>query len=275
MNLWLRAALFAWEFRPEVLLPIVLAAVLYTSGWIRLRRLGHRRLASRLRLLAYLSGLLVLCLALLSFIDLLGGQLFLMHMVQHLLLTMLVPILIWSTDPFPVVVWALPSTMRRMIVGLLHSGTGARRVLTVVTRPNVAWLFYITIFLGWHDPTLYNLSLRSDWVHDLQHITFTASALLFWWHIFGAAPHLHRQPNMLLRMGYVLAAIPPTMLTGVSIAFAGRPIYSYYTTVPRFWGFAVLEDQALAGAIMWIPTNMMYILAALLVLAQGLNRMEQ
>ena len=274
MNQWLRLALFAWELRPEVLLPIALAASLYTSGWIRLRRLGYRQLASRPRLLSYYSGLLVLCVALLSFIDSMGGQLFLMHMVQHLLLTMVTPVLIWLADPFPFIIWALSPPLRRMVTACLHRGARCRHLLTAVTKPQITWLVFITILLGWHAPDLYNLSLQRPLVHDLQHVTFTASALLFWWQVIPAGPHLHGRLPVFLQMGYLIAAIPPTMATGVTIAFASVPIYTYYTTVPRFWGLDVMQDQAVAGAIMWIPTNMMYILAALLVLARELNRGE-
>ena len=161
MSQWLRLALLGWEFRPEVLLPVVLAAFLYTRGWVRLRRLGHGRLASRRRLLAYYAGLLVLCIALLSFIDFMGGQLFLMHMVQHMLLTVFVPVLIWFADPFPIMVWALPFKVRRTVVGRLRRGSVVRRLLVAVTRPAVAWMLFITLFLGWHDPNLYSSYLKN------------------------------------------------------------------------------------------------------------------
>lgn len=94
---------------------------------------------------------------------------------------------------------------------------------------------------------------------------FTAS-MLFWWHVTGAGPRIHKQLGYGSRIGLVIGAIPVNMLLGVVLAFATTAIYSYYTAVPRLWGIDVITDQRIGGLIMWIPGSMMYIVAALIML---------
>ena len=124
-----------WEFRPEILLPVLIMGTLYAAGWLRIRRKleakvrpGHTRghkLASGWRLASYLSGLALLLLALLSPIDVLGNQLLIMHMVQHKILVMGAAPLLWLGDPFPIVLWALPGTLRRGSAGCLSVTPGS------------------------------------------------------------------------------------------------------------------------------------------------------
>jgi cytochrome c oxidase assembly factor CtaG len=128
--------------------------------------------------------------------------------------------------------------------------------------------------LGWHDPNAYNAALRYDWVHDLEHLTFFGTALLFWWHVTQMAPRIHGRFSRGARIAYLFVTVPVNMLTGVAIAFSSEPIYTYYTAVPRLWGTTVMQDQMLGGIIMWIPGSMMYIIAALILIA-GLVRAEE
>jgi cytochrome c oxidase assembly factor CtaG len=275
MSAWLQLVLFSWGWRWAVVSPLAAAAILYTGGWLRLRRSGSSRLATRKRLAAYWGGLLSLAIGLMSFIDILGGQLLLMHMVQHLVLTLIAPLLIWCADPFPFSLWGLPPRLRLRVGGWFRRGRWVQRALCVASSPSLSWLLFVGVFLVWHYPAFYNLALHRSGVHDLQHLTFTGSALLFWWHIFPAGPRLHGRLSVFWRMGYLIAVTPPKMLLGLGITLAERPIYTYYTSVPRVWGLTVVEDQAVAGAIMLIPMNMVYMLAALLVLAGELREKEQ
>lgn len=278
-----RAVLLSWEWRAEVVLPLTLLGVLYVLGWRRLRqrtRAAHAtyRLANGWRLAAYLGGLVVILLALLSPIDVLGGQLFFMHMIQHLLLVMIAPPLLMLANPLPFILWGLPARSRRTaggwLSGVLHRESPFRRFLRSATGPGIVWLLYVIFLLGWHDPNMYNAALRSEFVHDLEHLTFFLPAMLYWWHIIGAGPRIHKQFGRLARMGYVIAAIPPTMFTGIAIAFANQPIYDYYLGVPRPWNLDVLSDQRISGVIMWIPGSMMYIVAVLILAARWLRGEE-
>lgn len=263
-----RALLSSWDMRPDVLVVLVTMGTLYFVGWRRLRRQSaHHKLATGLRLASYFTGLGIIAISLMSPVDLLGSQLFFMHMIQHMLFMMLAAPLLWLAEPFPIVLWGMPVGMRHRVGSLFTRDSRFRRVLARVTSPGVSWLIFITIYLGWHDPNAYNAALYHDWVHNLQHITFFGASMLYWWPIVGAAPHIHSHFPPWGKLPYLIGTIPPNMGVGVSIAFASDVRYSYYESVPRFWGFTVMQDQQLSGAIMWIVGSMMFIMAALVVLA--------
>lgn len=271
-----RALLSGWEWRPEILIVLLTLGTMYIVGWSRLRRQSaYGKVATKPRLAAYLGGLAILAISLMSPIDRLGSQLFFMHMLQHMLSIMFAAPLLWLGQPFPIMLWAMPVGLRRRVAGLFTRRSPFRRALTAATRPGISWLIFVTIYLGWHDPNAYNAALYYRWVHDIQHITFFLAAMLYWWHIVGAAPHIHGRFPGWARMAYLLATVPPNMLVGVSIAFAGKVIYTYYLSVPRIWGFTALQDQMLSGAIMWIPGSMMFIMVALLILALMFREKDQ
>lgn len=271
------ALLRSWEWRVEVFLPLLLFGAVYTAGWRQLRAKGSR-LAGGWPLLAYWGGILAVALALLSPIETLSGQLFFMHMIQHLLLVMLAPPLLLLAEPMPVLLWGLPTSARRgvgrLLSRLLHRKSSSRRYLRTATGPGVAWLLFVVVLVGWHDPNAYNAALRSDFVHDLEHLSFFFGAMLYWWHVVGAAPRIHKRLSRTAQVVYVIAAIPPNMITGVVIAFAGQVIYSYYLAVPRLWGISALDDQILGGVIMWVPGSMMYMMAILILTARWLQGEE-
>ncbi len=266
-----RALLQSWDWRLEVVIGLLLAGGLFTLGWRRLSR-TRTTLARPWRLAAYLAGLLVLAIALMSPIDVLGGQLFYMHMIQHLLLVMLVPPLLLIANPFPFMLWGLPPRARREVAGWFKPASPVRHALRAITPPAAAWLLFVAFFLGWHDANAYNAALQNEWVHDVEHLTFFVSAMLYWWHVVGAGPRLHGGLSRSAKIAFLLVTVPVNMFTGVAIAFATEPIYTYYTTVPRLWGISVMEDQMLGGILMWIPGSMMYILAALVLIAGLVQR---
>ena len=271
------ALLRSWGWRVEVFVPLLLLGVLYSAGWRRLRGKGSQ-LANGWRLLAYWGGILFIALALLSPIETLSGQLFFMHMIQHLLLVMLAPPLLMLGEPMPVLLWGLPAGARRgagrVLSRVLHRKSASRRALRAATGPGIVWLLFVVALVGWHDPNAYNAALRSDLVHDVEHVSFFITAMLYWWHVVGAGPRIHKRLSRTAQVVYVIAAIPPNMLTGVVIAFAGQVIYSYYLAVPRLWGISALDDQILGGVIMWVPGTMMYMSAILILTARWLQGEE-
>ena len=273
MNPLVQALLGSWEWRPLVVAILVTLSVVYTWGWMRLRK-RKSRLANGLRLASYYGGLLALALSLLSPIDWLGGQLFFMHMIQHMLSIMVAAPLLWLASPFPVALWGLPHAIRKQTSLFLASPSPFRQILALLTGAPIAWFLFIGVYLGWHEPAAYNLALRRDGVHDLEHITFFLTALLFWWHVIGGAPYIHKRLPSWGCAAYALAAIPPNMIAGVTISFASSVIYTYYESVPRIWGIDILTDQRIGGAIMWIPGSMMFLIAAVLTLGINLYHAE-
>ena len=282
MNPLTRALLLSWDLRLEILVPLTVIGALYFFGWIRLRRRSHGRFANCWRLASYTGGILILALALLSPIAVLSGQLFSIHMVQHLLLMMVAPPLLLLANPFPTFLWALPTRLRiavasafRRLSVWLAADTFLGRILLKALAPATAWMLYVLIIFAWHDGNAYSLALRFGAVHGFEHVTFVGAALLFWWHVTGAAPRFHSKPAQWLRVAYVLAMIPPNMLLGVTLSFAETPIYPYYESLPRLYGLSVMDDQVWGGLIMWIPGSMMYVIAALALLARLLSSAEQ
>jgi cytochrome c oxidase assembly factor CtaG len=278
MNPIVTALLQSWDWRIDVTLVIVITGTLYLKGWLFLRAsqtnvTKGKRLANNWRLVSYLSGLTILAIALMSPIDVLASQLFTMHMIQHLLLMMIVPPLLQLANPFPFFLWAVPVSVRREVGQLFSKNSTFRRNLAMVTTPGIAWLVYNITFISWHDPNAYNLALRSEWIHDVEHLTFFGSAMLFWWHVIRPGPHISRGLPYIARIAFVLSAIPINMLAGMMISFSSKPVYTYYESVPRLWGLTVMQDQMAGGLIMWAPGTMMYSLAAA-VLILGLVQAE-
>ncbi|MFC2023372.1 cytochrome c oxidase assembly protein [Chloroflexota bacterium] len=271
MDLTLSVLLLSWSWRPEIMLTLGSATALHLVGRWRLKQRGGSRTVPAWRSVAYLGGLAVLWVALMSPIDVMSGQFFYMHMVQHLLLVMIAPPLLWIGNPMPVAMWGMPPALRLEVGRWLRPDAEFRRVVRSLTTPGLAWIYFVAALVGWHEPVAYNAALQHELVHDLEHLTFYGTAMLLWWHIIGAAPHIHKRMPVGVRIAYALSVVPVNMLTGVAIAFASEPLYNYYSGVPRLGRLTLLEDQMLGGVIMWIPGSMMYLIAALILVA-GLVR---
>lgn len=279
-----RAALSSWDWRPEVIITIVTLGALFVIGWVRLRRIsggakGARSLGAAWRPVVYISGLLVIGLALLSPIDVLVQHLFFVHMIQHLLLIQLAPFLLLLPNPMPFILWGLPARGRRvagrMLNNVLHKESTAGQILRKLTSPALVWFIMFVFIIGWHDPNLYNLALRSEFVHDIEHITMFVAGMLFWWVVIGSGPRLHKSMSHSAKIVFVLAAIPPSMALGVVLAFNQTVIYEFYSDMPRLWGISALDDQRLSGVIMWVPGGMMHIVVILGLLYQMLSVEER
>jgi putative membrane protein len=271
----LTVLLLSWSWRVEIIATLLLAAALHLVGRWRLKRRGSRGLISPWRTAAYLAGLAIVWVALMSPIDVLSGQLFYMHMIQHLLLVMFAAPLLLLANPMPVMLWGLPDALRLEVGRWLRPGAAFRKAVRALTPPGLVWLYFVTVLVGWHDPNAYVAALRSEIVHDAEHLTFFVTAVLFWWHIIGAAPRVHRPLSRGVRIGYTVSAVLPTAITGIAIAMANEPIYVHYTEVARFGDMTVMDDQRLSGAIMWIGGGMMYLIAALIQIALVLGGEEK
>lgn len=267
MHPLVKALLASWEVRWEVLIPLLVFGSIYAIGWTRLRRQSRRqKVASKWRLAMYYLGIGTLALALMSPIDWLSGQLLTMHMIQHKILIMFSAPLLWLGNPYPVGIWGLPRPLRNAVTMAIAGDTWFRRGLTTISQPAIAWLIFTFIYLGWHDPILYNQALRHEWVHNLEHLTFFLGAILFWWPVVNGAPHLHKRLPYWVRILYVLAFVPPNAIAGFAIANSSEVIYTYYNSVPRLYGMTALEDQMIGGAIMWVWSSEMMIDVALIML---------
>jgi putative membrane protein len=259
--------LAAWSFEPGIVLPLALAAWLYVRGTRALwRSAAPGRGVSAREVTAFGLGWLTLAVALVSPLHQWGEALFSAHMVQHeLLMALAAPLLVLGRPLVPWV-WALPAGWRRP-VGRLAATTPVRAGWGSLTSPGVAWTLHAAAIWGWHLPVLFEASLRSETVHALQHGSFLGTGLLFWWTV------LERRQGRLGWPGAVIALFTTavhTGLLGALLTFSSRVWYPIYAPATAAWGLTPLEDQQLAGLIMWIPGGLPYLIAALALLASWL-----
>ena len=256
----------AWTWSPPLVAGLALYAWLYPRGLRALwRRAGRGRAVAAWRAGCHHAGVAALVVALVSPVDAVGEALFSVHMVQHLLLMMVAAPLLLLGDPVTVVLWALPIDWRRRVGLRWRRATTLRALWRALTLAPVAWLLHVGALWLWHAPSLFERALESPPVHLLEHATFFLSALLFWWLL--VARH-GRRLSVGAKVAYLFAATLQGTILGAVITFARHPWYwSYYGTT-RAWGLSPLEDQQLAGLIMWIPAGLIY-LAALLPLLGG------
>jgi len=263
----LDAFLRSWSFDPWLLFGIVLTAGIYYRGWLFL----HRRDSVRWHigfLIAFLSGLAAVVLALCSPIEAFSGLLLQLHMVQHLLLMMVAPPLLWLGAPFFPMLRGLPRSVRNYWVAPLLTSPALRRFFAWFTHPMIALPIFITVNTLWHLPGMYDLAMRSTGWHYLQHACFLGAALLFWYPVVRPYPASPRWSLWLLLPYLFLADVMNTVLSAV-LTFSNRVLYPYYEEVPRLAGMTALEDQAAAGLLMWVPGSVVF-LVPLFVIATRL-----
>ena len=213
-----------------------------------------------------LVGLGSLALALVSPLDALAHRHFAAHMVQHMLLVAVAAPSLLLADPFAGLLWALPARTRVRAGRLLVRGAPVRRVWQTLTRAPVAWLAYALVLWGWHLPWAYESALGDRRLHDLEHLAFFGSAILFWWPVVGPAPHFGRPVHPALRVVYLVTGALQGAALGLLLAASPVALYPSYGT-PRAPGtLGPLEDQALGGVVMWAVGGAVDMLAVILLL---------
>jgi cytochrome c oxidase assembly factor CtaG len=250
----------SWTFAPAVIVGLALACWCYARGVRALwRAAGAGRGIPRWRVACFGGGVAATALALLSPIDAMGTALFAAHMTQHMLLVVVAAPLLVLGDAGTAALWALRIDARRAVGAWWRPQRVLRAVWETLRRPLVAFTLHVGALWLWHVPTLYDAALRHESVHVAEHATFFLTALLFWYPI--ADPHRRRRFGVGVATLYLFAAGLQCTLLGALITFASHPWYfaHYATTAP--WGLTPLEDQQLAGLIMWIPAGLVYLVA--------------
>ena len=219
-------------------------------GW--LVRVSRRGLIRKSHPLSFAAAIAVLYLALSYPIDSLAEQLFLMHMVQHILLMFVAPLLILFGLPSPILRWLIQET-------------GLRGILAWLTHPLNAYTLFNANLLLWHIPSFYQAALYNSFVHNLQHALFFYSGLFFYWRVVdpthGWYPLWEWPPAKWI---YLLVAAPPSYVLGSILWATDVVFYPYYMQVPRLWNLSVLEDQSFGGMIMWVQ-GWMFVMASVIV----------
>jgi putative membrane protein len=259
-----------WHWRLDVFLVLICFATIYVRGWLQLRKHNSRAVQSW-QLALYLLGLAAIAAALLSPIDELASVSLSMHMVQHLLLLMISPLLVLLANPFAYCLWGVPEKLRHGIGRLFVRRSVFRSAIWVMTLMPVTWPLYVLNLWAWHSPALYQLALREPGVHDAEHISFFLTALFFWWPIVNPSPRLHGQISYGYRIIYLVAATLQNTLLGMAISIPDRVLYPFYATVPQLRALAPIDDQALGGGIMWVSGHM-YLIPILVLVARLLQQ---
>ena len=262
----------AWSVDPGVVISLFVSAWLYSRGVERLwRRSGVGRGVRRWEVACFAGGWIALFLALVSPLDALGGALFSAHMVQHeLLMALAAPLLVLGRPLVPLL-WALPMRWRRGL-GRWAKGGAVRGTWRTISGPGAAWALHAAALWLWHLPLAYEAVLRSGWMHALQHASFLGTALLFWWAlIHGREGRMGYGASVL----YLFATAVHSGALGALLTVADRPWYPAYTTSTAVWGLTPLEDQQLAGLVMWIPAGLGYLVAALILIAAWMRESER
>lgn len=260
----------AWTFDPVVVVALLLAAWAYGNGVRRLWIKGRGRGVSSAQVVAFSAGLVALAVALVSPVAALGHTLFAAHMVQHLILVLVAaPLLVFGAPLLPCSL-VLPQPWRRD----LHALGRNHRVATasaVLTGPLLVWILHVGALWMWHLPMLYEAALRDPVLHVTEHLSFLATALLFWALIISFGRPRMPYPA---RLGYVFVTALQSGGLGAILTFASMPLYSVHAAGARAWGLSALQDQQLAGVIMWIPAGVVYLASMSLLFIRWMRSME-
>lgn len=232
-----------WNFDPAIVVALIGYTTVYVVRWRRARREGGARAASYGRLGCWVTGIAFLALGLLSPVDSLGEQLASFHMIQHLLLADLAAVFL----TLGLTRWILRPVTRRL--QWLEHAAGP------LGHPVFGAVAYAAVMYFWHIPTFYNATLRDPVVHTLEHVSFAAAGLLYWWHLLSPI----RSRMRLRGIGPILYMASTKIsvgFLGILLAFAPSLLYEDYDRAGQLLGMSALDDQSLAGAIMGLEQTL-------------------
>lgn len=258
----------SWTIAPAVLLAVAVFAVVYVARWRRVRAAGNEKQAGFGRLALWLGGLGLICVALVSPIDAVSEQLASGHMVQHLLLADLVPIML---------ILAFSKVLLRPVTRQVHA---LERRAGVLAHPAVGVIAYVGTMWLWHVPAFYEAALSHAAVHVLEHLSFAASGALYWWHLISPIRSRLRLGGM-GPVGYMVSTKLLVGALGVFLAFYPNLLYVSYDIAGERWGMSPVDDQHVAGLIMGLEQSLVmgvglaYLFARMLSESEAADRREE
>ena len=258
-----------WNVPWAVTIALLLTAIVYIRGWLQIRRTRMSQFPAW-RLWCFLGGIVALFGAVASPLDTYSGSLLFMHMVQHYVLMSIAPPLVVFGAPVVPLLRGLPRWMIRGPLRPVFASGVLPELESLLTRPVVAWLLMNIAYIGWHIPVSYETALASERWHNLEHACFFFTNLVFWWPVIQPWPS-HTKFNRWLLIPYLL--LSDVVNTGISafLCFAGRLLYPSYGLIVRPLGISALDDQAAAGAFMWVCGSMVYLIPAMVIVVQLLS----
>jgi len=248
-----------WSLPLVPLIGLILALAIYLRGWWRARQTRHHDLPGW-RACCFVGGIITLWIAVASPIDALADYLLTAHMIQHLMLMSIAPPLIVLGSPVVPMLRGLP---RPIVAGLrpIFCAQWLRSLHRVVMHPVVAWTAMNVAYVAWHVPALFELTFRSERIHDFEHLCFFATSLQFWWLVIQPWPARARWPRWAVIPSLLSADVVNTALSA-TLAFAGKVLYSSYAEAPRVSFLTPLKDQIAAGSEMWVLNSVIMLVPA-------------
>jgi putative membrane protein len=269
MSSSIHSGLHSWSLPLGVTLVLIVVALGYLRGWYQLRNdLPH--LVSVWRLAAFMTGVLSLWVAVGSPLAGMDHQLLTVHMVLHLLLMTVAAPLILLGAPVIALLQSLPQRFGRSFFAPLLRSPQVHGVGRFMTHPAFCWVASTVTVIGWHVPALFDLGMRSEVWHEVEHVSFFAAGLLFWWPVVQPWPSLARWPRWSVPLYLFLATLPCDVLSAF-LTFCNRVVYPHYSTAHQIFDISPLADQERAGALMWVSVTLAYLVPAVAVTIQMLS----
>ena len=262
MNVVVTAALTSWNINVPATAMLLLIALVYVRGWHRGRRL-IRDQQDASRLIAFLAGLAAIFVATQSPLDSFDGIYLAAHMGQHFLLMMVAPCLVLSGHPVLPLLRGLPKMFVKEGLGPFLTWRPLRRAVEWLLSPFAAWGLFVFSTIFWHLPYFYELALHSSGWHGMQHASFFWTGIVFWWLVIEPGPGKSKWPRW-AAIPYLLTADVVNTAISAAFVFSGRILYPSYALL-HSTRLEMLRDQTLAGLIMWVPGEIIYIIPAFFI----------
>jgi putative membrane protein len=264
--------LHRWTWEPFTIALLLVSAAAYAVGVRKVwTRAGRGRGIRVWQAAAFALGLLSIAVALISPVAWLSGILFSVHMTQHEILMLISAPLLAFGHPLLAFLWAVPRSTREVW------GRWSRQPLTAVmwrglTAPLVVFLLHAAALWIWHIPRLYEAALRNEAVHALEHVSFLVTAALFWW---GMIQGRYGRIGYGVAVLYVFLTAVHSSLLGALLTIAPGVWYATYASAAAAWQVDALQDQQLAGLLMWVPSGVIFIVLGLALFAAWLGESDR
>ena len=262
-----------WNFEPPILIPLALIVLIYLWGmhnaW---ERAGIGRGITARQWMCFVGAILVLILTLMSPLDTLSDDLFSTHMVQHLILMLMAAPLLVISDFQLALLWALPRRRAQTLSSGFNQSQPLSGMWRALNNPVLVWILFTMAMWLWHAPMLYQAALHNEMIHILEHLTYLITAMLFWWVLFK-----HNRPDHVhyaMTIPFLFLTVLQSGILGALMTFTAQPWYPDYAVSATNWGLTPLQDQQLAGLIMWMPGGAVFSLLTIGYFATWLRALE-